>query len=249
MKTLKRNPIAFVTILSLLFVGFYTSCKKDHFLDGGIHDPNFDGSIWEYLGTRPELFDSLKKVIDLAGYTDLVDKENITLFAPTNQSIIKTMMNLNEYLYLQGQDTVLDLSQVDPAVWQEFLSLYILKEPYVLKDFPQIDTNDLQTYPGQGYLTLQEKPMNIGVLYNDVVSKNSDGVEQVIKYAGYRQLYINYVRNFMDANTIRGMITAPVATSDIRPKNGVLHVLVMEKHSFGFDSYNFLTKAYGKGIN
>lgn len=249
MNTFKRNPIAFLTILGFLFIGFYTSCKKDHFLDGGVHDPNFEGSILDYLDTRPELFDSLTKIIDLAGYTDLIGKEKVTLFAPTNQSIIKSMMRLNDYLYRQGQDTVLDLSQVDASVWQEFLSLYIYRNEYVLKDFPQIDTNDLETYAGQGYLSLQEKPMNIGVLYNDVVSKNSEGVEQVIKYAGYRQLYINYVRSFGDMNTGFGMVTAPVATSDIKPRNGVLHVLMMEKHSFGFDSNNFVVKAYSKGIN
>lgn len=248
MMNLKHNPFAVLILISILFIGFYSSCKKDYYLDGGIHDVKYDGSILDFLHSRPELFDSLSKIIDLAGYSDLIDKEEITFFAPTNQSINKSMFNLNEQLYFMGQDTVLDLSQVDAEVWRDFLSMYILKDKYVLKDFPQLDTNDLVTYPGQGYLTLQEKPMNIGVLYNDVVSKNSAGVEQIIKYAGYRQLYINFVRNFGDMNSYGGMVTAPVATSDIQPENGVLHVLVFSKHSFGFDSDEFFLKAYSKGI-
>lgn len=248
MKKLKRNPFAFLVLISTLFIVFYSSCKKDYYLDGGTHDAQYDGSILDFLHSRPELFDSLSKVIDLAGYTDLMDKEKITLFAPTNQSINKSIINLNEQLFYMGQDTVLDLAQVDAEVWRDFLAMYVLKDNYLLKDFPQLDTNDLATYPGQGYLTLQEKPMNIGVLYNDVVSKNSAGVEQVIKYAGYRQLYINFVRNFGSMNSYGGLVTAPVATSDIQPTNGVLHVLVFSKHSFGFDSDEFALRAYSKGI-
>lgn len=213
------------------------SCTKEYFMDSGIHAPVYNGSNMQYLESRPELFDSLVQIVKIAGLENDVDMNNTTFFVPANVSIRKSVRNLNSYLHVQGRDTVVNLDQVAPAVWKKFLSRYIIKDKYVLKDFPQIDTNNRQVFPGQGYLTFAGEPMIIGVNYNDVKSKNSAGVEQVIKYAGYRQLFITY-----------SYIHSPVATSDLQTNTGVLHVLNFKQHSFGFDSYEFVIAAYNAGI-
>ncbi|WP_039054360.1 fasciclin domain-containing protein [Sphingobacterium sp. T2] len=228
--------------IKLLFLAFMSigiamsSCKQDYYMDGGVHNPNYDGTILQFLKSRPELFDTLVKIIDMSEYASLLNDPNakITFFAPTNQSIVKSMGVLNRQLYSNGHDTLLDVRQVSPAVWNKYLARYIFNDKYLLKDFPQIDTNNMLAYPGQGYLSIKGDPINIGTFYNDVITRNNAGVEQIVKYAGYRQIVVAY--------------SNPVATSDIQPVNGAVHVLQFQKHSFGFSSFDFATDAINYGF-
>ncbi|MFD2966779.1 fasciclin domain-containing protein [Sphingobacterium bambusae] len=242
----------FVSICCLVLVGivFFSACQKEYYDESGTHDAHFGGSIWEYLETRPELFDTLQVALQIAGLDQVLQREHVTFFAPTDQCVLKSVWALNAYLYESGQDTITSLRQVDPSVWRKFFSRYILKGTYLAKDFPQLDTLNLSAFPGQGYVTYENDDMNIGVLYNDAVTKNSDGTDQVIKYAGYRQLYLNYPfsRGNNTGVSYIPFITAPVATSDIQPANGALHVLQFSKHAFGFLSYLFVQEALAKGI-
>lgn len=233
----KNNNLKFVFLTIISLIMGLSSCKKEHYIDGGLHNPNYDGTILQFLKSRPELFDTLVKVVSLADYETLLDdpNANITFFAPTSQSITKSITALNRQLYLKGQDTVLNVNQVAPEVWKKYLAKYIFPDKYLLKDYPQIDTSDMLAYPGQGYLAINGEPMNIGTFYNDVVTKNSAGVTQIVKYAGYRQILMNY--------------NNPVATSDIQPTNGVVHVLQFARHSFGFFTYDFANDAMNKGIS
>ena len=57
--------------------------------------------------------------------------------------------------------------------------------------------------------------MNVGVVYFDAGE---------VQYAGYRQLYYSYMSNL--ANQEESMINVAVASSDIQPNNGVVHVLI-----------------------
>jgi len=228
---IKHVFLAFISSLLLL-----ASCTKDYYEDGGVHDPKYDGTIMAFLKSRPELFDTLVKVLEYTKYAELLDKPdaNITFFAPCSQSINRSIYALNNQLYIKGQDTIFDVKQVSPEVWEKYLGQYIYEDKYLLKDYPQIDTANMLVYPGQGYISISGEPMNIGSFYYDVVSKNNAGVEQVIKYAGYRQILINY--------------SNPVATSDIQPTNGVLHVLNFSKHAFGFYTYDFSQSAINEGV-
>lgn len=234
MKKTHSLKLVFLTVVSTIIA--LSSCKKEYYIDGGIHNPKYDGTILQFLKSRPELFDTLTKVVELANYTSMLNdpNANITFFAPPSQSIIKSIKTLNRQLFSRGQDTVSDVRQISPEVWHKYLSYYIYPEKFLLKDYPQIDTNDMLAYPGQGYLSIAGEPMNIGTFYNDVRTKNSAGVEQIVKYAGYRQLLINY--------------SNPVATSDIQPDNGVIHVLQYYRHTFGFYSFDFAMDAINKGI-
>lgn len=232
------NKLNIMRALFLFVVSMtvFASCNKDSYLDGGVHDPTYDGTILEFLKSRPELFDSLVKIVEITEYDQLLDnpQSNITFYAATNQSIIKTVEQVNRQLFSRGQDTVLNMSQISKDVWHKYLSRYIFRDKYLLKDYPQIDTLDILTYPGQGYLTIEGEAVNIGTFYNDVKSKNSAGIEQTIKYAGYRQIVIDY--------------SNPVATSDLQPINGAVHVLKFETHSFGFSSFEFSRDAVNEGI-
>lgn len=233
---MKKIDIKFVFLAIISSLVLLASCTKEYYEDGGVHDPKYDGTIMSFLKTRPELFDTLVKVLEYTKYAELLDNPNanVTFFAPCSQSINRSIIALNEQLYVRGQDTIFDVSQVSPEIWEKYLGQYIYKDKYLLKDYPQIDTANILVYPGQGYIAINGEPMNIGSYYNDVVSKNNAGVEQIIKYAGYRQLMLNY--------------SNPIATSDIQPNNGVLHVLNFSKHTFGFYTYEFALNAINAGI-
>jgi uncharacterized surface protein with fasciclin (FAS1) repeats len=204
------NNIRFIFLAIISTIIALSSCRKEYYEDGGVHDPNYDGTILQFLKSRPELFDTLVKVLELGEYSTLLNdpNANVTFFAPTSQSISKSIRALNSVLYTRGQDTVLDVRQVSPEVWKKYLSKYIYRDKYLLKDYPQIDTSDMLAYPGQGYISIGGEAMNIGTFYN----------------------------------------TNPVATSNIQPNNGVIHVLQYFRHSFGFYSYDFASDAFNMGI-
>lgn len=214
------------------------ACSKDkYFYDTGRNTPEFNGSIMDYLKSKPEYFDSLVRVVKVAGMEEVLTKENVTLFAPTSSTIYKTMKNLNAYLRLNGKDTVSQLEQIKPVVWKEMLSMYLIKGSYRLKDFPQIDTTAITAYPGQGYSSYAGRTMNIGSFYRDAAG---------VKYAGYRHLILSYIPDF--SKPLENLRNVQIASHDIAPKNGIVHVLLQNKHGFGFDSSQFITTAIENGI-
>lgn len=241
---------AFFTILFVLTL--FASCKKNsYFKDSGVLNPNYSGSILDYLKSKPVYFDTLTRVIELAEMSNYLNtQKDITFFAPTSSTIHKSIRGLNRYLLQNGRDTVSQLRQIKPEAWRNLLSLYIFQGANRLKDYPQIDTLNIVAFPGQGYTALNGRTMNIGVLYNDANSGSS-----TIKYAGYRQLYLAYIPDYTNPKT--SLKYAPVATSDIAPNNGILHVLVQDfnyggvwraKHVFGFETSIFINTVQSYGI-
>ncbi|RKE45289.1 hypothetical protein [Sphingobacterium detergens] len=241
------------TFLLLMAVSLFSACKKEDYIDTGVHEAKFNGTIWNYLESRPDLFDTLMVALKVAKLDAVLKNDEVTFFAPPDPCVLKSVWLLNQQLFRSGQDSITKLEQIRPDVWRKYLSRYIFKGKNVAKDYRQIDTLNLAAFPGGVYKNLDGGDMNIGVLYNDVVSKNeSSGGTQVIKYAGYRQLYLNYPYSMSVPDEIKDyfvpFITAPVATSDIQPTNGVLHVLQFSKHAFGFQNYEFANEAYLLGV-
>jgi hypothetical protein len=232
--TIKTVIAVFITAACLLI-----GCKKDsYFYDTGVHQAKYNGTILDYLKAKPFIFDSLVRVVNIAGMDDLFTKENVTFFAPPSSCIHKAIVNLNNDLRNNGKDTVSQLEQVQPQVWKDMLSEYVFKGTYLLKDIPQIDTAAITAFPGQGYVSYGGRTMNLGVFYN-----SANGV----KYVGYRQLIISYIPDF--SNPTVGLINVPIATSDIQPTNGVIHALQFQNHVLGFDSRRFVTAAEAAGIS
>lgn len=235
MHKLIKSILAVFVVTSCLLI----SCSKDnYFVDTGVHQAKYNGTILEYLKSKPVLFDSLVQVIDVAGMNDVFQKESVTFFAPASSCIFRAVKNLNQFLRYNGKDTVSKLQQIKPQVWKDMLSQYVFKGSYLLKDVPQIDTMAINAFPGQGYVSLGGRPMNIGVVYNDAGG---------VKYVGYRQLVLSFISDF--SNPRGSMINTSIATSDIQPTNGVLHVLKFQYHSFGFESARFINAAISAGID
>lgn len=224
----------------LLIAGFiigFSSCQKDYYKDSGIHDPNYNGTVLDYLKSRNDLFDTLVHVIHLAGMDDVFQSNTITFFAPADSSIKRSIRVLNRVLYTSGRDTVSKLSQISPDVWRSALSLYLFEGKHLLNDYPQLDLNAKPAFPGQYYTSYQGRSMNIGVIYN-----NAGGVQ----YAGYRQLVISYIPSLSSPQD--GWITERVASVNIQPTNGVIHALRYSNHFFGFGVNDFVQNAIEQGI-
>lgn len=238
MKLQNKNK-AFLLILATTLM-LFGSCKKYYF-DTGIHDAKYNGSTLQYLKSKQSFFDSTLTVIDLAGMNDVLDKENVTFYAPPSGSVFKSIKRLNQFLRNTGKDTVSKLNQIKPEVWRNTLSQYIFKGSFLLKDYPQRDTTSYIAFPGQNYTNYAGRIMNVGVIFNDAVA---DG--NVIKYAGYRQLFLAYIPDL--SNPQVALQNNPVATSDIQTKNGVIHVLTKIKHNLGFNTDTFIDQVIASGI-
>lgn len=233
-------------ILLMAVIAMASGCKKyEHYIDTGVTDAKFGGNVLEYLQSKPLQFDTLTQVIKLAGMEEVFKKENITFFAPQDPSIGASIDLLNNYLSLTGKDSVKKLSDIKPKVWKEMLSMYVYNGTNRLKDYRQVDTLALDTYAGQGYLSYNKTPLNIGVIYNDAKGGSKEN-PVIIKYAGYRQLMISYIPDQSKPKSF--WYNALVSSSDINPTNGIVHSLRFSSHFFGFDPIQFIITATENGI-
>ncbi len=213
------------------FVFILSSCQKtkDYYLDSGLANPYFKGSVMDYLEAKPFYFDSVALAVHLAGMDSVLANDSITFFAPTDRSILRLIKKANSELYKFQYDTIRTLRDVPSNLWKKYLSRYIFHGLNELKDYPQIDYDLLVDYPGQGYLSWNRTAMNIGVIYND---------DNGVKYVGYRQLSIAYIPDI--SNPTANWIIAYVASSNILTNNGIIHVL-SDKHTyFGFSDDEFI---------
>lgn len=222
----------------LIGVLLLNSCKEDeYYIDGGKADSEYNGTILDYLKSKPLYFDTLTTVIKLAGLEKEFSDKEMTFFAPMDNSFRTLILNVNSTLFQVGKDTVKTLEEIEPAIWKKYLSMYMFKGSNRVIDYPQVDPGAKAMFPGQNYKSLSEDILNIGVFYNDVVTRKDGQETSRIKYAGYRQLYLSYIPN--PAQPFDNWNTTRVSSSDIKPKNGVVHVLIAN-HSFGFDVSNFV---------
>ncbi|WP_018628251.1 fasciclin domain-containing protein [Niabella aurantiaca] len=81
----------FIIAITCTGLALLASCKRDAYLTGGsVHNAKFDMTTYDFLKNRPDgLFDTLLLLLDQAGLKDLVNKNGITFFAPTDYSILK----------------------------------------------------------------------------------------------------------------------------------------------------------------
>ena len=232
----KKIIIVAFTALVIITMG----CKKDYYTDTGVHTPNFNGTVMQYLQAKPEIFDSVMKVIKIAGMEDIIKNEEITFFAPADSSIKRTLAFVNNQLEILGKPKVTRLEQIKPEVWRRQLSRYLFKEKKAMNDFRQIDINNLSAYPGQIYASYDGLLMNVGVIYDDAGG---------VKYAGYRHLQLSFIPSASAPRDFASWYSANVASVNIAPTNGFVHVLEYPFHYFGFSPIDFFEDAYSSGIS
>ncbi len=222
----------FKIFITLLFAAaIITSCNKsDYYKDGGLSDGNFNGSVMQYLNTRPDLFATLTEVVKYAGLEQTLNSEEVTFFAPADSSIRSVIQVANLLLPAAGKQQISKIQDIKPALWRKYLTRYIFKGAKSLKDYPQLDISNLSAFAGQMYSSYDGAPMNVGVIFND-----ANGV----KYAGYRQLMISLV-NSATPRDYTTWYSAIIASVNIKPQNGFVHVIRFGGHYFGFNRFEFV---------
>lgn len=225
MKNIIKKYISPVLICSVVLI-IGSSCSKDkYYIDGGTANPKFNGTVLQYLQSNPK-FDTIAQIVKLAGLEDVFTKEDITFFAPTDEVIRRDIgqvnskipalaFKLNQQLFTANKDTIKALTDIPGTTWRKYLLRYVVKGKSLLKDYPQLDFNLRSLYPGGYYYLYNNDLANIGVVYNTANN---------VKYAGYRQLCISSIS---DPSNPLLYFTAAVATSDVQPTNGVVHVLAV----------------------
>ncbi len=235
MKHMNRSIVIAVIISTISF-----GCqKKDYFTDTGKHTPTYQGTVLDYLKSKPQMWDSLLKVIRIAGMEDVFKNDKITFFAPADSCINSTIYALNLYLDFKGKPRITKLEQIKPEVWKKQLCRYLFKDARSMNDYPQLDPGNLSAYPGQIYSSYLGDIMNIGVIYNDAGG---------VKYAGYRQLIISFIPSVSAPRDYNSWYPAIVASVNVAPTNGYVHALNYRFHFFGFGPSQFIEDVIDKGI-
>ncbi len=206
---MKKNSLIIPVFAALLLI---TACKKtDHYKDSGAQSGVFQENIYQFLEQRPFLFDSLVQVINLSGMKQIIESEEITFFAPPDAAILRIMNDVNADRYYQGKDSV-KMNRIPADVWRKFLARYIFKGKYLLNDIARIDFARRGLYPGQNIESYDGYIMNMGVVYSSY-----NGTQDV----GARTLHLTRIGDL--TNTSNDF--EKVATSNLQPKNGVVHAL------------------------
>lgn len=102
----------------ILLVTILTGCNDDYFHDTRLANGEHDCTLWEYMKSDPENWDSTVLIIERAGLKSLfdgTDNENkeITFFGPTNLSVmqflVKTVNDDQEVMYNSVNDIPVEL--------------------------------------------------------------------------------------------------------------------------------------------
>jgi len=229
----KDNISGYVFMMIVVLLCSLASCKQDEYYeDGGLAQAKFNGSIMAYLDSKPREFKTKE-------FTFFAPRdENIkTLIGQAKGTTVDNIYGVNGTLYTLGRDTIKTLADVDSTIWRKYLLRYMFSGKRKLMDYPQIDFDLLNVYKGQNYTALGNTVSNIGVVYNDAINDSDKNNITRLKYMGYRQLYISYIP---DVSRPMVWISCPIASSDIQPDNGVVHVIDYTKSRFGFREYDIM---------
>lgn len=206
-------------ILATLLM-FIVSCSKD----GGYFNPqhidkDFKGTTYDYLKSKPGVYDSLLVAIDRIGAQSILKDSNVTLFAVTNAGFQIALTNLNN-LYALSEKPAQSLGTVRYDQLDTMITQYIIRGKYTADSLRQQDGLLLKA-ARYGY------PMH-GRVLKTTSSGYSDGGPELIAISDTRRSQFN--RNWVTANT---------GSINIRTSNGIVHVMSPD-HVFGFD--NFITR-------
>ncbi|MET4080947.1 putative surface protein with fasciclin (FAS1) repeats [Pedobacter sp. UYP30] len=215
MKNLKTYLGMFSAVL--LVLALYSGCKKDGgYYEAVAKDATFNGTTYEYLKSKPGIFDSLIKVIDRMDLKATLNDSDVTLFAVTNPSFQLALNNLNR-LRKQSDKDALFLANIDGVQLDTMTSYYIVKG--------KITTDSLALQDGR-FLTgvRQNYPMHASVTRRSASGQVTAGPE-----------VINF-DNTKRSKFTRNWATATTASNNIKTQNGIVHVLNSD-HIFGFDEF------------
>ena len=204
-------------ILLVVCVMLFANCKKNN----GAYDyvnraSAFNGSTYDYLVSKPGVFDSLLFVVNKLGLTDSLKKNKVTLFAVTNTSFQQVVSKLNISRKLLGLPPMY-LNDVKTNLLDSMMCRYIIRDVYIADSLAFTDGVMLK---GIRY----NYPMNAKLSTANATGEVGGGPGTLVFSDTKKSLFkINWVSAI--ANSI-----------NIRTNNGIVHILE-STHPFGFGEY------------
>ncbi|MCD8739609.1 fasciclin domain-containing protein [Mucilaginibacter roseus] len=215
MNTIKR----YMKTPALLFcvAATFFACSKDGgYYNAANNDPQFAGNTYDYLKSKPGVYDSLIAVVDRMGLKPMLTDSNVTLFAVTNPSFQLAITNLNT-LRRQSDKDPLYLSNIDGVHLDTMASYYIIRGRYTSDSLTLQDGLDL---PSVRFAY----PMH-GKLVRNSASGNVNAGPVAVEFSNTKR-----------SKFIRNWSTTTTGSNNIITKNGIVHV-VSPDHIFGFDEF------------
>lgn len=209
---MEKINIFFRCLVVVTFV-VMSACTNYQYIDTGLANGKHDCTVWEYLHTQPDDWDSTIIMIEHAGMKEYFDgsrqNEQITFFGITNLSILAYMLDYKEAHPTKPWKTVRDI----PAeTCRHILKRLIVPQRLVVEDVPRGRLEPIRggyTEVGGNVCTALEGEIFTYTYredYNHIPEKGEIG------------FYI-YFHNFGNSNENR------IVSTDIQMNNGVVHAL------------------------
>lgn len=190
-----------------------SACTNYQYIDTGLANGKHDCTVWEYLHTQPDDWDSTIIMIEHAGMKEYFDgsrqNEQITFFGITNLSILAYMLDYKEAHPTKPWKTVRD---IPVETCRHILKRLIVPQALVVDDVPR---GRLEPIRG-GYTEVDGKVCTAleGEIFTYTYREDYDHIPE----KGEIGLYI-YLRNSGNSDANR------IVSTDIQMNNGVVHAL------------------------
>lgn len=220
-------------VMLLSVVTLLQSCGKEQ---GYNETPDINSSTalntYDYLKSKPGVYDSLLMLIDKLGLQDVLKKENVTVFAVSNPSFQTALKNLNDARKLKDYEslnlaTILSgipkvveetgKAKADSANLDSMVTRYIIKDKFLSADLSVGDGKDFYSYSSNF-------KMHGKRAYADAQGLVNGGPEYIE--------FSNTKGSAFKAN----WSSASTSSVNIQTKNGIIHLL-SANHVFGFDEF------------
>jgi len=214
MKIMKKS---YVILWALGLISLVAACSRDEgYYDPVITDKSFEGNVYDYLRSKPGIYDSLLKAVDRLELVNTLRDSDVTLFALSNTSFQLALTNLNNLRKINDRPSEY-LASIDGNQLDTMLTQYIIRGKYLADSLATQDGLSLYGVK-YGY------PMHARLMKTSS-SGSTDGGPTVIQLSDTKRS--QFERNWISTTT---------GSINLRTKNGVIHVVGAD-HVFGFNDF------------
>ena len=223
----------YLLAIGLGLLVFQIGCKKEPgYQDYETVDPETTLDTYDYLKSKPGVYDSLLSLIDKLGMERTLRDSNITLFAVSNEGFQIAIQNLNNIRRTKNKSSIflaelasgktlvpadIPKAKADSAHLDTMVARYIIKGQYKSEDFAVGDGQNIFSVRGN-------YPMHGKRLYADAEGMMGGGSE-VVQFSNTKRSV--FIPNWALSTT---------NSVNIKTKNGMVHLLEPD-HVFGFDEF------------
>jgi len=204
-----------IVLISAIFV---MGCKDTYFSDD-LQSSGQSGQLgvttMQYLQNNPSTFDTLARLIKLTGLESAVNEKGSTFMAPRDYSI-------HNYFRLLYPDPANMPATLDALPQLEKDRIAEIIKDYIIPKQEIVSSGLATTY--SYVVTAGGKKARFNVVTTDYLGNVNMGAK-----------FVNFSLNTAPPGDKEQYESVSVVTANLRPTNGVLHVLASDAHIFGFN--------------